>query len=43
MVGTLDHGIPARSVVLLALAGVAFVVGMTGLKTMESLTEGIGR
>src|SRR5204863_6855090 len=41
--GILDHGIPARSVVLLSLAGLAFVVGLTGLKTMESLTEGIGR
>jgi hypothetical protein len=28
--------------VLLALAGVSFVVGMTGLKTLESLTEGAG-
>ena len=41
--GRLSHGIPPESVVLLGLSGVAFVIGMTGLKTMESLTEGVRR
>ena len=42
-IGRLAHGIPAASFVLLALAGCSFVIGMTGLKTLESLTEGAQR